>query len=88
MKRTIETVINATLNTIKFFEVKIKSAIVIKGIKRSIQIDNFSCGAHCAYMIVNYYNKKMSLDKIIKKLKTVRTVLMKKQFLVYSRKKD
>ncbi len=63
-------VIDYTINIIKFFEERIRSAIVIRGMRRSIQMDNFSCGAHCTYMIVNYYNKKMSLGKIIKQLRT------------------
>ena len=70
MENILQTVINRTINVIKFFEEKAKSAKIIRGIKRSIQMDNYSCGAHCTYMIVNYYNRKMSLGKIIKQLKT------------------
>jgi len=66
----MKSVIDSTINVIKFFEERIILAKVIKGIRRSIQMDNFSCGAHCTYMIVNYYNKKMSLGKIIKQLRT------------------
>lgn len=70
MANILRSVINRTLNVIKFFEEKSKSAKIIRGMKRSIQLDNYSCGAHCTYMIVNYYNKKISLGKIIKQLKT------------------
>jgi len=66
----MQTIINTTINVIKFFEEKAKSAIVIKRITRSIQLDEVSCGAHCAYMILKYYKKKISLEKIQKKLRT------------------
>jgi len=70
MENILQIVINRTQNIIKFFGEKSKSAKIIRGMKRSIQLDNYSCGAHCTYMILNYYNKKMSLGKIIKQLKT------------------
>ena len=46
MNRIMQTIINTTLNVIKYFEEKTKSAKTIKGIKRSIQFDEVSCGAH------------------------------------------
>ena len=39
MENILQTVINTTLNVIKFFEEKTKSAKIIRGIKRSIQFD-------------------------------------------------
>ena len=50
MNRIMETVINTTINVIKFFEEKTKSAKTIKGIRRSIQFDEVSCGAHCTHL--------------------------------------
>ena len=47
MENILQTIINTTINVIKFFEEKTKSAKTIKGIKRSIQFDEVSCGAHC-----------------------------------------
>jgi ABC-type bacteriocin/lantibiotic exporter with double-glycine peptidase domain len=70
MENILQKIINTTLNVIKFFEEKTKSAKTIKGIKRSIQFDEVSCGAHCTYMILKYFNKKISIDKIKKKLGT------------------
>jgi ABC-type bacteriocin/lantibiotic exporter with double-glycine peptidase domain len=70
MNRIMQTIINTTLNVIKFFEEKSKSAKTIKCIKRSIQFDEVSCGVHVAFSILKYYNKKISIDKIKKKLGT------------------
>ena len=70
MNSIMQTIINTTLNVIKLFEEKTKSAKTIKGIKRSIQFDEVSCGVHVAFSILRYYNKKMSIDKIKKKLGT------------------
>ena len=70
MNSIIQKVINSTINVIKFFEEKTKSAKTIKGIKRSIQLDEVSCGVHAAFSILRYYNKKMSIDKMKKELGT------------------
>ena len=70
MNRIMQTIINTTLNVIKYFEEKTKSAKTIGGIKRSIQFDEVSCGVHAAFSILRYYNKKISIDKIKKKLGT------------------
>lgn len=70
MENILQTIINTTLNVIKYFEEKSKSAKTIKGIKRSIQLDEVSCGAHVVFSILRYYKKKMSIDKIKKKLGT------------------
>ena len=86
MENILQTVVNRTINVIKFFEEKAKSAKIIRGIKRSIQMDNYSCGAHCTYMIVNYYNKKMSLGKILKQLKTDKNGTSEKSIFVLFKK--
>lgn len=40
------------------------SSAVLPGFKRSMQCDNYSCGAQCAYMILHYYGKARSIDNV------------------------
>ena len=70
MNSIIQKVINSTINVIKFFEEKTKSTKTIRGINRSIQFDEVSCGVYVAFSILRYYNKKMSIDKMKKELGT------------------
>lgn len=42
----------------------------LKGIKRSIQLNGYTCGLHASYAILKYYNKNVSLEKVIKVLGT------------------
>lgn len=70
MKKIIQSSVDAAFNIIRFFEEIVKSAKVIKGIRRSIQLDKFSCGAYCAYMILRYYDRDISVEQIKRKLKT------------------
>ena len=70
MKKIVQEVIDSTVNVIRFFEETAKSAIVIKGIRRSIQLDSFSCGAYCSHMILKYYKRNLSVEQIKRKLKT------------------
>ncbi len=45
-------------------------AVLIPGIKKSVQLDAYSCGAQCAYVILDYYDKSNSIDAVIKELGT------------------
>ncbi len=38
--------------------------------KRSIQLDSYSCGAHCTYMILDYYGIDISFETVVGELKT------------------
>ncbi len=70
MKKIIQSSVDAAINIIRFFEEIAKSATVIKDISRSIQLESYSCGAYCAYMILRYYNKKLSIEEIKRRLRT------------------
>ena len=50
MENILQTIINTTLNVIKFFEEKTKSAKTIKGMKRSIQFDEVAQAPYFDYI--------------------------------------
>ncbi len=46
------------------------SAVTIDGIKRSLQLDEYTCGAQSCYMILRYYGKVRSIENVKKVLGT------------------
>lgn len=40
------------------------NTVCIKGIKRSVQLDKYSCGAQSAVVILNYFDKNRSINKV------------------------
>lgn len=40
------------------------NAIILDGFHRSIQIDNYSCGANSAYAILKYHGKNLSVEDV------------------------
>ncbi|MEJ2104798.1 MAG: cysteine peptidase family C39 domain-containing protein [Ignavibacteriaceae bacterium] len=57
-------------NFYKDIEEKIFPDSVLLDMKRSIQLDSYSCGAQCVYMILEYYKIPKTLDEILKGLNT------------------
>ena len=45
-------------------------SVILPGFHRSIQIDGYSCGAQCAYMILKYYGKARSIKNVKKEAGT------------------
>lgn len=45
-------------------------ATILPGFPRTLQLDDFSCGAQCAYMVLKYYGKARSINHVTKKLGT------------------
>lgn len=45
---------------------------VLLDMKRSVQLDSYSCGAQCVYMILQYYKIHKTLVEILKGLNTSR----------------
>lgn len=88
MKKMIQSSVDAAINIICFFEEIVKSATVIRGIRRSIQLDSFSCGAYCAYMILRYYGRNLSIQKIKRKLKTNEDGTNEKALMKLFKKED
>jgi ABC-type bacteriocin/lantibiotic exporter with double-glycine peptidase domain len=46
------------------------SAVTVDGIKRSLQLDKYSCGAQSCYMILDYFGKAGSIENVKKALGT------------------
>ena len=50
------------------------SAVTVDGIKRSLQLDKYSCGAQSCYMILDYFGKAGSIENVKKALAACRTL--------------
>jgi ABC-type bacteriocin/lantibiotic exporter with double-glycine peptidase domain len=93
LKNFFDTICNAIKDVEEFLS---PSAVVIPGIKRSVQLDGYSCGAQCAYVILKYYGKARSIDATKKALGTTKEGtdtgpilrLLRKRGLRVSIKKD
>ena len=57
-------------NFYKDIEEKRSPDSVLLDMKRSVQLDSYSCGAQCVYMILEYNNIHKTLDQILKGLNT------------------
>ncbi len=57
-------------NFYKDIEEKRSPGSVLLDMKRSIQLDAYSCGAQCVYVILEYYKIHKTLDEILKGLNT------------------
>lgn len=57
-------------NYYKDIEEKRSPDSVLLKMKRSVQLDSYSCGAQCVYMIMEYYKIPKTLEEILKGLKT------------------
>ncbi len=67
-------VVDKIYNLIKSVEESLSDdAVVIKNIKRSMQLDRYSCGAQCAFMILQYFGKDDSIDNVKKELNVSKT---------------
>lgn len=66
----MKNIIDFFYNRIKDIEELLSIDSVVLNMKRSIQLDGYSCGAQVVYSILDYYGINKSLDEIIKSLKT------------------
>jgi len=57
-------------NYYKDIEEKRSPNSVLLEMKRSIQLDSYSCAAQCVYMILDYYKIPKTLEEILKGLNT------------------
>ena len=46
------------------------SAVIVEGIDRSLQLDRYSCGVQSCYMILRFYGKVRSIEKLERDLGT------------------
>jgi ABC-type bacteriocin/lantibiotic exporter with double-glycine peptidase domain len=57
-------------NVVKWFEDQDPSATILRGVRRSLQFDGYSCGVHSANVILGYFGRCLSIDQIEHKLRT------------------
>jgi ABC-type bacteriocin/lantibiotic exporter with double-glycine peptidase domain len=69
----IKNIVDFVYNCIKEIEEILSADSVVLKMKRSVQLDSYSCGAQSVYMILNYYNKDKTLNEIKESLNTNET---------------
>jgi len=69
----IKNIVDFVFNCIKDVEEVLSADSVVLKMKRSVQLDTYSCGAQSVYMILNYYNKDKTLNEIKDSLNTNET---------------
>ena len=68
----IKYIVDLFYNFIKNIEETLSPGSVLLDMRRSVQLDSYSCGAQCAFMILNYYSIEKTLKEISKGLKTTK----------------
>jgi ABC-type bacteriocin/lantibiotic exporter with double-glycine peptidase domain len=66
----IKNIVDFVYNFIKEVEEILSADSVVLQMKRSVQLDSYSCGAQCVYMILSYYDKNKTLNEIKESLNT------------------
>ena len=62
----VKTVANTVANNAKRFEESFaRDSVLLKGFTRSLQMDDCSCGAQCANVVLKYYRKDWSIQDVI-----------------------
>ncbi len=69
----IKNIVDFVYNFIKDIEEVLSADSVVLKMKRSVQLDSYSCGAQCVYMILNYFNTDKTLNEIKESLNTTET---------------
>ena len=69
----IKNIVDFVYNCIKDIEEVLSADSVVLRLRRSIQLDSYSCGAQCVYTILNYYDKDKTLNEIKDSLNTTET---------------
>jgi ABC-type bacteriocin/lantibiotic exporter with double-glycine peptidase domain len=64
-------IIDWFFNKVKELEEKLRvNPVLLNRFRRSIQLDDYSCAAHCVIVILNYYSIKTNLTSILQQLGT------------------
>ncbi len=66
----IKNIVDFVYNFIKDVEEVLSADSVVLKMKRSVQLDSYSCGAQCVFMILNYYGIDISFETVVGELKT------------------
>ncbi len=69
----IKNIVDFVYNCVKDVEEILSADSVVLKMKRSIQLDSYSCAAQSVYMILSYYNKDKTLNEIKESLNTTDT---------------
>jgi len=69
----IKNIVDFVYNCVKDVEEILSADSVVLKMKRSVQLDNNSCGAQSVYMILSYYNRDKTLNEIKESLNTTET---------------
>jgi ABC-type bacteriocin/lantibiotic exporter with double-glycine peptidase domain len=68
--RIANEIADSIVNVVKWFEEWDSSAVALKGVRRSLQLDRYSCGVQSVKVILDYFSKRLSLEDIEQKLGT------------------
>jgi len=68
----IKYIVDLVYNFAKNIEETFSPGSVLLDMRRSVQLDSYSCGVECVYMILNYYGLEKALKEISKGLKTTK----------------
>ena len=63
-------IVDVVANGFKWIEECDYRATIIRGFRRSIQFDEYSCGLHAVYGILWYYGRNISMRRLEKQLRT------------------
>ena len=66
----IQDIADAISNSIKYFEDLDSNAVILNGCPRSIQLEHSTCGVHSIFVILSYFGKRVSLDRLKRELRT------------------
>jgi ABC-type bacteriocin/lantibiotic exporter with double-glycine peptidase domain len=68
--RISKEIADSIVNVVKWFEEWDLSAVVLKGVRRSLQLDRYSCGVQCTKVILGYFGRCLSIESIERRLGT------------------
>jgi len=63
-------IVDVAANGLKRIEELDPEARILRGFRRSIQFDEYSCGMHAVYEILRYYGRSISKTRLEKQLRT------------------
>jgi ABC-type bacteriocin/lantibiotic exporter with double-glycine peptidase domain len=62
--KVAKVIVDAIVNAAKLIEDQDPSAVVLKGVRRSIQLDRHSCGLQCVRVILHYYGRGLPISRL------------------------
>jgi predicted double-glycine peptidase len=62
--KVAKVIVDAIVNAAKLIEDQDPSAVVLKGVRRSIQLDRHSCGLQCVRTILHYHGKNLPIYRL------------------------